>query len=225
MAYLDSKRPADRAASVTGVIAVHAALGYALVIGLQFTGVIPTEEPRLKGETIVDPVPLPPPPDKPKPDNKTPTDSKVYTPETKITINNADSELDTTLVLPPPGPVIEKPAGPVIVPSPGPAPKPIADAIAAKARNNPGEWITEADYKSSWINRGWAGNAGFRLQVGANGRVEGCQITRSTGHTALDEATCALVTKRARFDPARNGDGDKVSGSYASSVRWQIPAD
>ncbi|MCL4674383.1 MAG: energy transducer TonB, partial [Sphingomonadaceae bacterium] len=83
--------------------------------------------------------------------------------------------------------------------------------------------ITESDYKTSWINRGWAGSAGFRLQVGANGRVEGCQITRSTGHTALDEATCALVTKRARFDPARNGNGDKVSGSYTSSVLWQIP--
>lgn len=224
MAYLDSKRPADRAASVAGVIAVHGALAYALVVGLQFTGVIPTEEPRLTGETVVDPVPLPPPPPpKPTPDEPTPTESKIYTPPTTLTLNDADSELDTTLVLPPAGPVIEQPAGPEIIPSPGPAPKPVAEAIAAKARNNPGEWITEADYKTSWINRGWAGNAGFRLQVGASGRVEGCQITRSTGFAALDEATCALVTKRARFDPARNGDGDKVSGTYSSSVRWQIP--
>lgn len=222
MAYLDSKRPADRAASVAGVIAVHAALGYALVVGLQFTGVIPTEEPRLTGETIVDPVPLPPPPD-PTPDKNTPTETKVYTPDTVITVNTNSSDIDTTIILPPPGDIIKDPAGPVIIPSPGPAPKPVAEAIAAKARNNPGEWITESDYKTSWINRGWAGSAGFRLQVGANGRVEGCQITRSTGHTALDEATCALVTKRARFNPARNGDGDKVSGSYTSSVLWQIP--
>lgn len=224
MAYLDSKRPADRAASVVGVIAVHAALGYALVIGLQFTGVIPTDVPNPQG-TNVDPVPLPPPPPKPKPDEPTPTESEIYTPPTNFTLDTDTSELDTTLVLPPPGPVIEQPAGPVIVPSPGPAPKPVAEAIAAKARNNPGEWITEADYKSSWINRGWAGNAGFRLEVGASGRVEGCEITRSTGFAALDEATCALVTKRARFDPARNGDGDKVSGTYSSSVRWQIPED
>lgn len=222
MAYLDSKRPADRAASVAGVIAVHAALGYALVVGLQFTGVIPTEEPRLTGETIVDPVPLPPPPD-PTPDKNTPTETKVYTPDTVITVNTNSSDIDTTIILPPPGDIIKDPAGPVIIPSPGPAPKPVAEAIAAKARNNPGEWITESDYKTSWINRGWAGSAGFRLQVGANGRVEGCQITRSTGHTALDEATCALVTKRARFDPARNANGEKVSGSYASSVLWQIP--
>lgn len=225
MAYLDSKRPADRAASVAGVIAVHAALGYALVVGLQFTGVIPTEEPRLKGETIVDPVPLPPPPDKPKPDEETPTDSPIYTPPTTLTINTNSSDIDTTVVLPPPGDIIKAPAGPEIIPSPGPASKPIAEAIAAKARNNPGEWITESDYKTSWINRGWAGNAGFRLQVGANGRVEGCQITRSTGHTALDEATCELVTRRAKFEPARNGDGEKVPGSYSSSVRWQIPED
>lgn len=225
MAYLDSKRPADRAASVAGVIAVHAALAYGLIIGLQFTGVIPAEEPRLTGETIVDPVELPPPPPKPPVEEKTPTDSKIVTPEPIFTINNTPSELDTTIVLPPPGDTIKAPDGPVIIPSPGPAPKPVAEAIAAKARNNPGEWITEADYKSSWINRGWAGNAGFRLQVGANGRVEGCQITRSTGFAALDEATCALVTKRARFDPARNGAGEKVSGSYSSTVRWQIPED
>lgn len=223
MAYLDNKRPADRAASVAGVIAVHAALGYALVVGLQFTGVLPEPDGPLIGETIVDPVPLPPPPDKSKPDTKTPTDSKIYTPPTTLTLNNTDSEIDTTIVLPPPGELIKEPAGPVIIPSPGPGPTPVAEAIAAKARNNPGEWITEADYKTSWINRGWAGSAGFRLQVGADGRVQGCQITRSTGHAALDEATCALVTRRARFDPARNGAGDKVSGSYASSVLWQIP--
>lgn len=223
MAYLDSKRPADRAASVAGVIAVHAALAYGLIIGLQFTGVIKTDKPNPQG-TFVDPIELPPPPPPtPTPDNKTPTDSKVVTPEPIFTINNTPSELDTNIVLPPPGDIIKAPAGPEIISSPGLASKPIAEAIAAKARNSPGEWITEADYKSSWINRGWAGNAGFRLQIGANGRVEGCQITRSTGFAALDEATCALVTRRARFDPARNGAGEKVSGSYSSSVRWQIP--
>lgn len=222
MAYLDSKRPADRAASVAGVIAVHAAMGYALVVGLQATGFLPPPDKPLIGETVVPQVELPDLP-KPKPDEKTPSDSKVYTPDTVITLNTNSSDIDTTVVLPPPGDIIKEPAGPEIIPSPGPAPKPIAEAIAAKARNNPGEWITESDYKTSWINRGWAGSAGFRLQVGANGRVEGCQITRSTGHTALDEATCALVTKRARFDPARNGNGDKVSGSYTSSVLWQIP--
>ncbi|WP_324262548.1 TonB family protein [Altererythrobacter sp. H2] len=223
MAYTDSKRPADRAASVAGVIAVHAALGYALVIGLQFTGVIPPPEPRLKGETVVDPIPLPPPP-KPTPDTKTPTDSKVYTPDTVITINTNDSAIDATTVLPPPGDIVVKPIpGPTIIPSPGPSITPAAEAVAAKARNNPHGWITEADYKTSWINRGYAGTAGFRLAIGASGRVEGCQITRSTGHTALDEATCSLVTRRARFEPARNGTGDKVPGSYASSVLWQIP--
>lgn len=223
MAYTDNKRPADRAASVAGVIAIHAALGYALVIGLQFTGVIPTPEPQFEGTTVVDPIPLPPPPG-PNPDQNTPVDSKVYTPETVLTINTNDTQIDATTVLPPPGDIVVKPiAGPIIIPSPGPAITPVEEAIAVKARNNPGGWITEADYKSSWINRGYAGTAGFRLAIGASGRVEGCQITHSTSHAVLDEATCALVTKRTRFDPARNGAGDKVPGNYASSVLWQIP--
>lgn len=224
MAYTDNKRPADRAASVAGVIAVHAALGYALVVGLQFTGVIPAEDPPFEGTTVVEPLPLPPPP-KPTPDAKTPTDSKVYTPPTTFTLNDSDnSEIDTTDLFPPPGDIVLKPApGLTLIPKPGPPPAPAFDPVSAKARNDPARWITESDYKTSWINREMMGTAGFRLSIGADGQVEGCQITRSTGHTALDEATCALVTRRAKFDPARDSAGEKTAGTYTSSVRWQIP--
>jgi protein TonB len=53
--------------------------------------------------------------------------------------------------------------------------------------------------------------------------VTGCTITRSTGHAALDKATCDLVSKRGRFDAARDGNGKPVAGSYSNSVRWSIP--
>jgi protein TonB len=43
-------------------------------------------------------------------------------------------------------------------------------------------------------------------------------VTRS-----LDGATCDLVTKRARFDAARDGNGKPVAGTYSNAVKWSIP--
>lgn len=227
MAYTDSKRTADRAASVAGVIAVHAALGYALIIGLQFTGVIPRDPPNPKG-IFVDPLPLPPPPPpKPETDPNKPVDSVIFTPPTTLTLVPNPADLDTSEVLPPPSEFTVPAPEPAFTPAPGPAPSPAPrfDPVAAKARNDPGGWITQSDYKTSWINREWAGRASFRLQISASGKVEGCQITRSTGYDALDEATCALVSRRAKFEPARDSNGEKTAGTFTNSVLWEIPAD
>ena len=57
----------------------------------------------------------------------------------------------------------------------------------------------------------------------AAGKVTGCSITRSTGHGALDAATCELVSKRARFDAARDGTGKPVAGNFTGSITWNIP--
>ena len=63
----------------------------------------------------------------------------------------------------------------------------------------------------------------MRKLIAASGRVESCTITGSSGHPELDRATCELVARRARFDPAKDSSGAKVSGTYTSSVRWQLP--
>jgi len=31
------------------------------------------------------------------------------------------------------------------------------------------------------------------------------------------------VTRRARFDPAKNDQGRATAGKYAGAVRWQLP--
>ena len=104
-----------------------------------------------------------------------------------------------------------------------PPPPPMFDPVKAAPRGNPGGWITNSDYRPSWINRGFAGVAGFTLQIDANGRVTNCAITQSTGHAQLDTATCRLLRSRARFTPARDSSGAIVAGSYSSSVAWEIP--
>ena len=68
-----------------------------------------------------------------------------------------------------------------------------------------------------------AGTTRFSVTVDAEGKVSSCQVTGSSGHSDLDDATCKLVTRRARFKPATDGEGQPTSGSYSNAVRWQIP--
>lgn len=100
---------------------------------------------------------------------------------------------------------------------------PLFDPVDASPLGNPANWITTADYRSSWIRREYTGTAHFTLQIDATGKVSGCSITGSTGYSALDEATCALLQRRARFTPATGAQGEAVQGRYSNSVNWTIP--
>ncbi|UAB79413.1 TonB family protein [Erythrobacter sp. SCSIO 43205] len=103
------------------------------------------------------------------------------------------------------------------------APAPIFDPVAASPRGNPRNWISTSDYRTSWIRRGYEGNARFTLKVNASGKVTDCTVTGSTGYEALDRATCQLISSRAVFNPAKDERGASVAGTYSSVVNWRIP--
>jgi len=151
-----------------------------------------------------------------------PVPDSVVAPPAPIDLGQSTPFTVTQLPNLPLGP-IETPAGlgagTEIVPDPAPTFAP----VAAAPRNDPSRWIVERDYKSSWIRREWTGIARFSLDVSATGRVTNCTITRSTGHAALDQATCSLITKRARFEPALDTSGGPTNGVFTSSVRWKLP--
>jgi periplasmic protein TonB len=66
------------------------------------------------------------------------------------------------------------------------------------------------------------------LQDNETGRVA-CRRTgasaaagsRSSGHERLDRATCRLIERRARFDPARDSNGEPVRGWFEGSYTWR----
>lgn len=223
-----SRRP--NPAAMLGALGIPGAVGALLVVGLAVT-IVPKAAVPNPDTTFVTPKPLDPPPP-PKPADPAPTSTTTPTTQTPQVVTVPDSPFDLR-----PGPPIEisefPPLGQELIVAPvevggtglgiePPAP-PLPDPIAASPRNAPGGWITDRDYKSRWIREGREGVARFNLEISASGRVSNCSVVGSTGHSVLDLATCQLITKRARFKPAKDSSGNSVPGTFSSSVNWQIP--
>lgn len=94
-----------------------------------------------------------------------------------------------------------------------------------KPRNNPGDWVTINDYPSRSLQQEEEGVSGFRVEISADGRVIACTITSTSGSVALDAAACTNVTRRARFVPALDHDGNPIISYYSNRVSWRIPAE
>lgn len=222
MSYLNQAHdPRRRATAIVTVGAVHALLAAGLLTGLtvQFIGKAdapvqatnipldspkpeptPTPTPSPVVDTYIPPVPLPPIPLAQEPD---------------LTLDDVKPQDTAETSLYPTNP------GPIVQPDP---PRPAPSFIPKRpAPRNGSNWITDNDYPRRALIDHVEGSAGYRLVIGANGRVSDCQLTRPTGNRALDDATCRLISDRARFDPATDENGTKVQGTFTGSVRWQIP--
>lgn len=227
MTYASHTRRPNPAA-LAGALGIPVAVGALLVVGLAVTVVIAPEPPRLKGVTFT-PAPLPPPP--PQPDQAKPANPNTAPTNTATTIPPRADMLpvdlgtsDPVTALPGTGELVGGGIDPVDIGVPGPAPSAsLFKPVGAAPRGNPGRWVTDRDYRPRWINEDLSGTARFALTIDAAGKVTGCTVTRSTGHAALDAATCELVTKRARFEPARDAAGKPAAGSYSGSINWEIP--
>jgi protein TonB len=220
MAFTDQKNLKQRSAGMAGALIIPGALGALLVTGLAVTGIV-RPEPDTGFEGVNIPLPPPPPPKPPEtPPEQASSLPKVVTPVPPVRLDSSTVDIDTTPILPPITSDVVRVVPPIDL---GPPAMPSIKPAIASPRNDPGQWVTTNDYRSSWILREYAGTARFDLSVSASGRVTDCRITRSTGHSALDDATCTLIAKRARFKPATDASGNKIAGSYSSAIRWVLP--
>ena len=96
---------------------------------------------------------------------------------------------------------------------------------ALRPANNPGLWITSADYPASAIMKGDHGTVSFSLVITSEGTVSNCEATGGTAPEYLKQLTCFLITTRARFTPKRDDQNRAVEGVFDGTVRWQIPED
>jgi protein TonB len=150
----------------------------------------------------------------------------------------AQTRLDTPIpiVTPPPTPTATSeptivnppplPPGPVEIASIDPPhvpPPPRLTFEPARARGDLHSYVSNADYPDAAIRNEEQGTTRFRLLVGPDGRVSDCTITGSSGSSALDNATCSVMKKRARFTPARDSSGNPTTDVVANSIRWVLP--
>ena len=213
MAYADQQMSGNRVTALIIVALLHVFVGYALITGLAYSAV----KQVIKKVTTVDikkeeekkPPPPPPPP-------KSAPPPPIVAPPPRISIAPAPPVIQTVAA---PPPIVLAPPAPVAPPPPKFSPKSVSP------KGNPANWVTTEDYPGRALRENRAGTTGFRLSVGPDGRVTGCEVTSPSGSEDLDQATCTYASRRARFTPAMDGEGQPTSGSYSSRVKWVIPKD
>lgn len=122
------------------------------------------------------------------------------------------------------GPAATTPLYPVAVERADPAPGPVN--TNARARYPLSRYVSISDdYPAAALRNNEQGRVAFALAIDANGRVNGCRITRSSGSAALDAATCRIMRARARYTPARDARGIAVPDADVGVIDWILKED
>ncbi|MEZ5693169.1 MAG: energy transducer TonB [Altererythrobacter sp.] len=248
MAYADQEMSGNKITAIIIVALIHIVVGYGLITGLAYEAVQnvvervttvdidepppPEEEPPPPPEEVPETVPppfVPPPqvnvrsdpPQQRSPENPPDNNQNNRQPEQYKQCSDGSRVLASQSC----GPATKTCPDGKTYPANAtcPAPPPRVPPKSAAARNNPGSWVTNSDYRQAWVRREYAGTVSFSLSIDANGKVAGCSVTGGSAPQELKDATCRLVERRARFNAATDGEGRPTSGSYSNTVRWQIP--
>ena len=200
-------------------IAVVGTLLYAIVTGLAFN-VIKKAATNLK---VIDIEQQPPPPEPPPPPPKDmpKVPPPPMTPPPLVQVNTPPPPTIQTVTAPPTPPMIP----PVVAapPPPPPPPPPHKTVSAQSAKGDLRTLFSADDYPASAQAAGAEGTAQAELTVGADGRVQSCNLIRSTGNSALDQATCNILRRRAKFTPARDSNGNPTTDTVTTPpIRWQL---
>ena len=217
MAYSDQQMSGNKIVAIIIVGLIHVAIGYVLITGLAYSAVKKVVE-RVTTVDIEEPPP-PEPEEEPPPPEQQPETAPPppVAPPPPISVATNPPQVRTQQTIPPPAPPALRipPAAPVAPPAPPPPPPPPPPPANPPQPRNAGSWLSDSDYRSSWISRDYSGTVSFRLSISDGGRVSGCTITGGSAPGELKDATCRLIERRARF----SGD----AGSYNGTVRWEIP--
>ncbi len=217
MSYADQSMSGNRLTALIVVAILHIILGYALVTGLAYD-VVKKAVQRVTTVDIKEEVKKEEPPPPPKQEKLPPP--PIVAPPPRTIITAPQPQITTVQEPPPPAP----PPPPILAPPAAPPP-PRFTPTGAVPRGRAGDWANSNDYPSRALRENAEGVTRFRVTIGPDGRVTSCDVTGSSGNSELDATTCSLITRRGRFNAAKDGEGQPTSGSWSSAVRWQIPKD
>lgn len=77
-------------------------------------------------------------------------------------------------------------------------------------------------YPNQAIRKGWDGTVPLRLIIDGNGRVAHCHVTNFLTAKALRDAACDAMIGNARFDPAKDADGNPATDFAFQQVRYVL---
>ena len=105
---------------------------------------------------------------------------------------------------------------------PAKAPQP-GSLEAAQSSGDLRTVFTAEDYPATALQNREEGTVQAKLTIDPNGRVSACKVVRSSGYATLDNATCSILERGARFAPARDAAGKPIEDMVVTPpVRWQI---
>jgi len=220
MSYAQRKQlSGNRSLAIFFTVAVVGALLYGIVTGLAYN-VIKKAATDLK---VIDVEQQPPPPEQPPPPPKDmpKVPPPPVTPPPLVNIAPPSPPTIQTVTAPPPPvyipPVVAAP------PPPAPPPPPRKTVSAQSAKGDLRTLFSGDDYPASAQAAGAEGTARATLTNSATGQVVGCNITQSTGNSALDSATCNILRRRAKFTPARDSNGNPTTDTVQTpSIVWRL---
>lgn len=96
------------------------------------------------------------------------------------------------------------------------------DAVRPVPLASPASWVTNADYPPDMARAYQPGLVEFRLSIDPAGKVTACHVQQSTNPESFNTAVCKAMMRRARFEPARDRDGEPIASYYQNVVRFQI---
>ena len=223
----------DRAKAIAGVVAVHAALAFVILSGLNVRTFTQAVE-QLTTINIQEPPP-PPPIQQPRP---APKPQAMKKPE-----GSAAKKAEPTPVVAP-QPKLPTPSPIPAAKAPGTGTATSSGAAAAGtgtgaggSGNGPGgggygdfSRFTPARLVTNIPNREYAhlastgipsGLVGVIIRVNPDGSVSNCRISRSSGDPSIDGLVCQLTLRYVRFDPARDPTGRPVAQDITYFPNWR----
>ena len=227
---------ADRTKAVAGVVAVHLALAFVILSGLNV---------RMVGHAIdhlqtFDVVEVPPPPPEPPPPPAV-KESRQMKREAGAPAKKAEA---TPVVAP--RPKIETPPVSRVVASTVAGAGSASDAGASTAGNGTGAGgagnglggggdyskftpaqriskIPDREYRRLAATGILNGSVGITIKVNTDGRISNCRIARSSGNGYADSTMCQLAQRYVRFKPARDAAGYPVAQDITWYPNWWKP--
>jgi len=205
------------------VVLIHLAIGYALITGLAYSAI----EQVVQRVTTVDIEEPPPPEEEPPPPPPEPETAPPppVAPPPPINVSRAPPPIQVQTNIPPPAPparIIPPAAPPAPPPAPPPPPAPSQARPARPEGQNRWAARIQENYPSRAIRDEIEGRVGVRVTVGPDGRVSACSVSGTSGSSILDEAACEGMGRYARFEPALDDAGNPTSGSYSTTIVYQL---